>query len=200
MRTRDLLVVLACCAGCGGTPVPSPPPPKPAKFDPQDSETTFRWLSEIAEPLMREKDLMGRRQHANPLSANFESEEKAIKAKWTAATAGVHGKRVTWPAVVRKITTEGIYVDAWESGWDKGGARYHQYLAFQNGPTSRPTYSGFLPLGTCIALNDARKLMPGDWVWGSGQITKMEASLDTMGYISVDVSGCKVQLPEGKGQ
>src|SRR5271166_2489920 len=163
------ILILAVSIGCSESTSPPPEPP-PAKFDPRSADFTFQWLIQVATPVSAERGNLRRQHFANPLRKDFEAEDAKIESKWEKAVAGIHGKKVVWPAVVKKISEVGLYVDGWPSGYSVYNGDYHLYLEFEGGMTSRPTYGGFLPLGKSVTLEDARKLLPNDWIFVSGTI------------------------------
>ena len=201
--TRDALRLLTALiivveTGCGDpTPLPVP---LPATFNPKDANATFKWLIQVAMPISTERAALSKEHIANPLRGNFEVKDKALEDKWKQSVAGMVGKEVVWPAVVKRIMQEGVYVDGWPISNNIERDGYRLYLHFEDGPADQPHwggYGGLLRLGQSITLEDAQKLMPNSWVYVSGTIAKVEGSLTVYGsdYISIHVEVTKAILP-----
>jgi hypothetical protein len=187
--------LLALATGCTPSP-PAAPAPLPAKFDPGDVDTTFRWLIQVATPIHDELGALSKQRYANPLQKDFQAEEDRVTAKWEKSVAGLHGKKVVWPAVVKEITEQGLYVDGWPEGYSIWKGDYRLYLEYE-GMTSRPPHGGFLHIGGSVTLDDARKLLPNSWVYISGVIEEVRASLRDSGpYITVSIVNTRVIIPE----
>jgi hypothetical protein len=195
----DLAILTATIplAGCSGGSVEASKPKPPAVFDPQDAESTFRWLLEEAKPVRASGKLSSQEQSNNPLRKDHYNLYQRELRRWNEKLRKLVGNQVVWLTRVRWINEQGVNVDCVPRDLSeedvKVRARLAEYPRFRMGD-----YDGKLLLGQSITLEEAKRLDQGSFLWVQGVIESVDSSLDGDygDCIAISVSQTRARLPQ----
>jgi hypothetical protein len=194
------LIILAAVlplVGCTGGSAETPKPKPPAVFDPQDAESTFRWLLEQAKPVRDSGKLSHQEQMNNPLRKDHYNQYQRDLQRWNEMLRKLVGTQVVWLTQVGWINEQGVQVDCTprELSEDdiKVKARFAEYPQYRMGD-----YDGKLLLGQSISLEEAKRLDRGGFLWVQGVIERIESSVDGEygDYVTIYVNQTRALLPQ----
>lgn len=170
----SVMVVTVLLEGCSGTHV-EPPKPKPAAFDPENAESTFRWLIREAKPVCEAGKLSHEEQMNNPLRKDQYNKYRQEFRRWNETLRKLQGKEVIWLTRVGWINEQAVQVDCVPKDLQdcdiKISARFAEY------PTFRLDHcDGKMLIGRSMTLEEAKRLDRGEYLWVQGVIERVDSS------------------------